>query len=84
MKSKKILLFFIIIFATLFILSVRSEATLELNNLDFDAQINEDGSMNVTETWNIYISETNTLFKAFELDDSKYTQITDVQVKETT
>ena len=38
-----------------------------LNELKFDAQINENGSMDVTETWDIYISHTNTLFKTFEL-----------------
>lgn len=52
-----------------------------LNNLDFNAKVNSDGSMNVTETWNIYISETNTLFKTFELNSSKYSSISDVKVK---
>ena len=84
MKTKKILLIFIATIATLLLLSVKSEATLELNNLDFDVQINEDGSMDVTETWNIYISETNTLFKTFERDSSKYSEITDVTVTEIT
>ena len=84
MKTKKILLILFVTIATLLLLSVKSEATLELNNLDFNAQINEDGSMDVTETWNIYISETNTLFKTFERDSSKYSGITDVTVTEIT
>ena len=84
MKIKKLLLIFIFAVATLLLFSVKSEATLQLNELDFDAQINEDGSMEVIETWNIYISETNTLFKTFERDSSKYSGITDVTVTEIT
>ena len=34
-----------------------------MNNLNFDVQINADASMYVTETWDIDIEETNTLFK---------------------
>ena len=40
--------------------------------------------MNVTETWDISISETNTLFKTFKTDNSKYSSITDVEVAEVT
>ena len=47
----------------LFLNTTISQASLFLNQIDFDAQVNEDGSMDVTETWDIYISETNTLFK---------------------
>ena len=36
---------------------------LYLNNLDFEVQINSDGSMDVTEIWDINISNTNTLYK---------------------
>ena len=84
MKIKKIL--FTILFA-IFILLIsqnKVDATLELNNLDFDVQINSDGSMDVTETWDIYVSDTNTLFKNFERDSSKYSNIIDVTVKEIT
>ncbi len=84
MKNKKIIFIFIAMTAFLFLCSVKSNATLELNELDFEAQINEDGSINVTETWNIYISETNTLFKTFKKDSSKYSGITDVTVKDLT
>lgn len=84
-NTKKIL--YILIFALAFILvgTVKSNAgTLELNNLDFEAQINNDGSMDVTETWDIYISHTNTLYKSFKKDSSKYSGITNVTVKEIT
>lgn len=84
MKLKKILITTFLILLFLILCSIRVEATLELEQLDFEAQINEDGSMNVTETWDIYISETNTLFKTFEKDDSKYSGITEVTVTEIT
>ena len=80
MKIKKILFTIFIVIATLLIFNVKSEATLELNELDFDAQINSDGSMNITEIWDINISETNTLFKTFKIDNSKYSNITEVEV----
>ena len=78
---------YILIFALAFLLigTVKSNAgTLELNNLDFNVQINNDGSMDVKETWDIYISQTNTLYKSFKTDSSKYSGITNVTVKETT
>ena len=56
--------------------------TQKWNALDFDAQINDDGSMNVTETWDIYVSNTNTLFKDYKLDSTKFSGITDVKVVE--
>lgn len=84
MKNKKIFFIFIFAFVLMLLCSIKIEATLELEQLDFNAQINEDGSMNVTETWDIYISETNTLFKTFKIDDSKYSKITDVEVTEIT
>lgn len=80
MKIKKIV--FIIIFSlfALLLLTTKSNASLYLNNLDFDAQINVDGSMDVTETWDITISDTNTLYKTFKIDKSRYSNITDVKV----
>ena len=83
MKNKKILIIFILVISFLLVFSVKSNATLKLEELKFDAQINEDGSMNVTETWNIHISDTNTLFKTFKRDSSKYSDITDVKIRET-
>ena len=80
MKIKRILFIIFVIIATLLIFNVKSEAALELNELDFDVQINSDGSMDVIETWDINVSETNTLFKTFKVDNSKYSSITEVQV----
>lgn len=84
-NTRKILYTIIFAIAFLFIGTVKSNAgTLNLNNLDFDVQINNDGSMDVTETWDISISQTNTLYKSFKTDTSKYSDITDVTVKEIT
>ena len=84
-KTKKIIT--TLIFLILFIIlgNTKSNAgNLYLNDLNFDAQINQDGSMNVTETWDISINETNTLFKTFKTDNRKYSSITDVKVSEVT
>ena len=84
-NTRKILYTLIFALAFLLIGTVKSNAgNLKLNNLDFNAQINNDGSMDVTETWDINISETNTLYKSFKTDFSKYSGITDVTVKEIT
>ena len=84
-KTRKILYILVFTIAFLLIGTVKSNAgTLNLNNLDFDVQINNDGSMDVTETWDISISQTNTLYKSFKTDTSKYSDITDVTVKEIT
>lgn len=59
-----------------------SSSDLFLNHLDFQAQINDDGSMNVTEKWDIEIEDTNTLYKTFETDKTKYSNIRNVEVRE--
>ena len=40
--------------------------------------------MDVVETWNIKVQNTNTLYKSFKTDKNKYSGITDVTVKEIT
>lgn len=82
MKNRKIL--FILVFAMLILilLTTKSDASLYLNNLDFYAEINSNGNMEVTETWNIRVSNTNTLYKTFKIDKSKYSNITNVNVSE--
>lgn len=81
-KIKKVLLSILILVA-LFIFSenkVKAESYLYLNSLKFDVQVNDDASINVTEYWDIDIEETNTLYKTFKEDNTKYTGITDVKV----
>ena len=82
MNKKLLFLSSIIALFIIFCLSNTSYAgTQKWNSLDFNAKLNDDGSMNVTETWDIYINETNTLFKDYELDYNKFSGITDVKVE---
>lgn len=71
----------LIIFIAIILISNKVKAgNINLNNLDFEIQLNEDGSMDVTENWNAKISNTNTMFKDFYLDSSKFEAITNVEV----
>lgn len=84
---KKILkkaILFIFIFIGIQIISNNSNASggLRLRNLNYDVTLNQDGTADVTETWRIRIEDTNTLFKTFEVDKSKYKEITNVKVTE--
>ena len=73
-----IVYFMIMLIAT--VISITDSKKIQLmNKLDFDISLNEDGSMNVTETWDIYVKNTGTLFKDFYETD-RY-PITDVAVK---
>ena len=85
-KIKRLFIFFVLVFLFL-VIGNKSDAAsenLELNNLNFDAEIQENGDMKVTETWDIDIEDTNTLYKTFKTDINKYLNIKDVTVKEIT
>ena len=85
-KLVYVLLFFIL-WIMLTSINMQSEANsddLYLNSLNFDAQVKENGEMYVTETWDIDIHNTNTLFKTFKTDKSKYSGIKDVKVTNVT
>ncbi len=79
---RKTLIFTIIFLALLFLLTVNSYAgTQRWDSLNYDVILNVDGSMKVVETWNIKISNTNTLFKNFNLNTiSSSNDIMDVRV----
>jgi len=84
---KKKVLYFLILFisliSVLFLFENTSYAGSQtLNNLKYDVVLNEDGSANITEIWDIRVSDTNTLFKNFDLDSSRYGEITNVKVSE--
>ena len=87
-RTKKIILFISIILLILTTLSIKVKAddssSLYLDKLKFDVTINKDGSMDVVETWNIDISNVNTLYKTFKADNNKYTSIKNVRVKDVT
>ncbi len=85
---KKIILYIsiILLVLTTFSIYVRADdsSSLYLDKLKFDVTVNEDGSMDVVETWDIDISHVNTLYKTFKIDDDKFTSIKNVRVKDIT
>lgn len=85
MKLKKYIFSILFAFALFIIWHTTVYAgDLELRNLKYNVTLNSDGSANVTETWDIAIEDTNTLFKTFEIDKTKYSGITNVSLVETT
>lgn len=67
-------------FLTLILAGESDGGNQYLDSIDYNVVLNKDGSMKVTETWDINIKNTNTLFKQFRLSKSKYGNITDVEV----
>ena len=53
----------------------------KLNVLEYQIDVQKNGDMRITELWDIYVEETNTLFKTFQIDNT-YDRITDVTVSE--
>ena len=84
LKMKKSLIKILVmlaVFAAIILITNHVQAgSIKLNSLDFQIQLNEDGSMDVTENWNARITNTNTMFKDFYLDSSKFKEITNVEV----
>ena len=69
------------IFAGIILVTNQVQAgSIRLNSLNFQIQLNEDGSMDVIENWNARITDTNTMFKDFYLDSSKFKEITNIEV----
>ena len=83
-KKLGIILMFLFLFLIIGNKSNAASGDLELNNLNFNVQILENGDMKVTENWDIDIEDTNTLYKTFKTDINKYLDIKDVTVRETT
>ena len=85
MKLKKYIFSILFLFALAFLFNTTVYAgDLELRTLNYDVTLNADGSAYVTEEWDISIEDTNTLFKTFEIDETKYSGITNVSLIETT
>ena len=83
-KVKNLLMATIFIFFVIFSFNiVEAASNFDLKTLDFDASLKTNGDMHIVEIWTVKINgETNTLFKTFEKDYSKYKGIRDVQVSE--
>ena len=85
MKRKSIylsIIFITAIFALFFFNTTSYAGSQTMRNLEYDVKLNEDGSADVTEIWDISVYDTNTLFKTFKIDSSKYGEITNVKVAE--
>lgn len=82
MKRKITYLILIFLFTICLYVSVSYAGTQELSSLKYDVNLNEDGSVDVTEIWNIEVTDTNTLFKNFKIDNTKYNEITNVSIAE--
>ena len=82
MKNKTIL---ILVFLAIFLLGLNTKSYAgyqSWNSINYDVTLNSDSSMDVIETWDVNVEYTNTLLKNFELDNSKYSNITNVKVFE--
>lgn len=66
MKMKQRILVLFSLFVGLFSVCVYA-GEQEWNSLDYNVVLNQDGSADIVETWDVDISETNTLFKEFDL-----------------
>ena len=86
MKLKKTIFTILFLLFAIILWNSNSYASgdLTLKNLDYKVKLNSDGTANVTETWDISIEDTNTLFKTFKLDSSKFSGFKDVSLVETT
>lgn len=87
MKNKK--LYYLVAILTfifaIFLLNTKVYAgSQKLNSIDYEAKLNPDGTADITEIWNIKVENTNTLFKTFDIDRTKYTGISNVKVSEIT
>lgn len=82
MKNKKIIVSIILFISFIGICTISNASSLNMKELKIDAVLEENGDMKITEYWDIYISETNTLFKSFDLDSSRFNGFTDAKVKE--
>ncbi len=89
-KPKKILIQAVIITIIAFVIALFFSASCidndsgryqYLSNIDYNVKLNNDGSADVVETWNIFVKHTNTLFKSFNRSD-RYGKITNVSVKD--
>lgn len=80
-KNVKVWIILALTFGFLFLLttSARAASSYQFKKVDYQAQLQENGDMKVTETWHVAIDEVNTLFKTFNENDQK---ITDVEVSE--
>ena len=76
----KLIIMIVISFGFLFSINSSSEKFQYMDSLDYQVTVNKNGSIEVVETWDINVNNTNTLFKNFNLSKDRYGEITDVKV----
>lgn len=77
------IIFIFVIFLILLTNSVNAASDFNLKRMDFDITLNLNGTMDVIETWNIKVNgTTNTLFKTFILNKTKFSSFENVYVTE--
>lgn len=82
MKKKYIIrfiIFIVIVFSLVLAILNSSEKTQYMNTLDYKIELSENSEMTITETWDMYINRTNTIFRDIELS-KKYGSVEDVNV----
>ena len=82
---KRLLIMAIVVIVIIFFTGTLFSKKQIMDNLDYNIVLNEDGSVRITETWDIYISHTNTLFRNFKKsygNSNNFENITNVTVKD--
>ena len=79
-KFKIFSMFFLTIAFTCCI-NISFAAEAELKSLDVNISLNSNGSMNVEETWNADMENTNTLFKNYTINKERYSSISDCSTR---
>lgn len=77
---KKILMLFLFTAITFMLVNFSYAGEQEWNALDYNVVLNTDGSADIVETWDVDISETNTMFKDFDLSSDNSYFIDNVKV----
>lgn len=74
---------FIIIMVMIMAGKTEAASDFDLEAMNFEVELTEQGDMKVTEIWQVDLNGmTNTLFKTFKTDSSKYSNIENVTVQE--
>lgn len=78
---KSLILFLAFIFLILLTTNVDA-GYQEIKNIEYEVKLEKNGRAEITEIWNIYMDNTNTLFKTFDYDIEKDERMYDIYVYE--
>lgn len=81
-SGKRIVITIVLIFILLSMFFIYFANKMQvMNKLDYNITLNDDGSIDIVETWDIHIGHTNTLFRTFE-KNNKFGNIENVEIKD--